>query len=738
MQRDVLALVIPLILLCSSLFCVSPSLATPLSESKVDAIITCSFTTGAQLSVQAQMIVHRIDNIYDKSYDRVTIESISSTDLEVMGIIKQRLRDSLKDQLETSFPYAQVGAVNRPSYVLPYFFDTFEVNLTPAFFQYDGALNLTNVITGFLDMGATITYRFDLQAEGGWNTTFKYALLSTMRLAYANTADSNPDANTVTWMVRNWAGTDAGTNAILSVQSEDPTTDPSETDDIVLEFMIDTRSLNNISFFDSILVKKVDIASYGVLPEFITGVGSLPADGLRLCIANDLLTWNDVFEKTILPIEQETTALIENSSLKQSLQFLFSWDADSTTNCSTPYNVTQMDDTPAVKANFIDSDVHLSICQIPARAFFGLINAGATAAISSVDVNFGVGLEGVMYPYVIMLQLPNNISLDGKNVYTWNSSTPLMGAFSSDLQPMPPYTAEQIETRVEIELEKMDLNILSTLTGKTELTTAMKLKEDTRLYVIQRSDAFSFSPKINITYLNADAFRLCVQENVCSQDNIDVFLIQRRDVSQQRLSQIIPGVEITGEIDRSVFLNSLEWDGDISAMDAVVPVVVSNYANEVYPVGFNMSVWPAELSLAPQHFTLQGLENQTVSYRIIFPRGITVNASEGTGKPLVTGSTNDGRNYVEVSVDGSSLAGADLICVLNASPVYVLGLFLPCILVFILLLVLVVIIFLIRKKKGGLRRGKRKLFEPEDTEPSEYSEQEYYVPPPPSSTRRKK
>ncbi len=70
-------------------------------------------------------------------------------------------------------------------------------------------------------------------------------------------------------------------------------------------------------------------------------------------------------------------------------------------------------------------------------------------------------------------------------------------------------------------------------------------------------------------------------------------------------------------------------------MDDVVPVVVSNYANEVYMVGFNVSLWPAELSVVPQQFTFQGIENQTVTYRIVFPRGIEINASENSGRPLI-------------------------------------------------------------------------------------------------------
>jgi hypothetical protein len=286
---------------------------------------------------------------------------------------------------------------------------------------------------------------------------------------------------------------------------------------------------------------------------------------------------------------------------------------------------------------------------------------------------------------------------------------------------------------------KMDLNIPSIFTGKTELTASTKMKEDDRLYVIRRDSELFFSPKINITYLNSDAFRLCTEENVFNESQIISFLSQKTEIFQQRLSTIFNGLHIKGIVDKKTFSNSLVWDGDISAMDNIVPVVVSNYANEVYTVGFNVSLWPAELTLAPQRFTLQGVENQTVSYRIILPRGITVNASDSVGKPLVTGKTNDGRDYVELSFNtGSSTQSTVLTCVLKVSPLYIIGLFLPCILIFILLVVLVIIIYLIREKRGGLRKGKRKLFEPEDNEPSDYGGQEYYVPPPPPSKKNKK
>ncbi|MFA5102046.1 MAG: hypothetical protein WC525_02725 [Candidatus Thermoplasmatota archaeon] len=709
------------------------------SESNVDATLTCSFLSGSQLTVQASMLVNRI-NVFDTVYTRQAIEEMATTNPYVMGAIMLRLHESVKTQVEAAFVDANVDTMTpTPTYETPLFLDLFRVNLTPAFFRYNGSLNLPDFLNGVLDMGATVTYYFDLHAEPGWNTTFVYTLPSTMTLVYANTADTTPDTNTMRWVVQNWDGTADGIEATISLQSKNPTTPASETEDISLELVLDTRTVTNINFMSSILVKRVDIRPYNVLPAFVTGVKSIPADGVRLFIDNGLLTWMALFDKTLQPIEQQTTHIIEGSSFQQNLSLSFSWDAETTINCSTPYNVTQMDDTPAIRANFQDPEIALTFHQMPARAFFGLINAGANVSLSSMDLNFGEGLHGIGYPYGITLRLPTNITLNGATDYLWNGTTPLSGVFRSERQPNPPYTAEHIETHIDIELVKMDLDIPSVFTGKNQLTTSVKMKEDDRLYVIQRSDTLPFSPKINLSYLNADAFRLCTEENVFDEGQMLAFLAEKTALFQQRLSNIFHGLEVKGSIDRTTFTNSLVWDGDISAMDEVIPVVVSNYANELYMIQFNMSLWPTELSVVPQQYALQGIENQTVTYRIIFPRGITVNASENAGRSLIIGKTNDGRDYVELTFDEAATAQSTVLtCVLNASPVYVLGLFLPCILVFLLLVVLIVILYFIRKKKGGFRRGKRKLFEPEDTEPSDYSEQEYYVPPPPSSTRKKR
>jgi len=739
MQQYLLLKALAVIFLVGSPVFLYSTSAEPTPDSNVDATITCTFETGAQLTVRTHMIVNSI-NVFDTTYDGQSIENMATTNPYIMGAIMLRLHELVKTQIESAFTNAEVDTVNTiPLYEKPYFIDDFRVNLTASFFRYNGSMNFTNFISGALDMGAIVTYFFNLQAEPGWNTTYIYALPTTMTLAYANTPDTTPDSNKVTWIVKNLEGNNIGINATLSIQSKSPTTPPSETEDIALEFILDAETIEAISLTNSIALKKMNITTYNILPDFISNLNIIPADGVRLCIDSGLLSWGEILEKTILPIEQPVTQIIENSSFQQSLNLSFTWNAETTINCSIPYNITHMDDSPVIRADFEDSDVDLQICQIPARAFFGLMNAGATASISSVDVSFGSGLDDIIYSYEIMLRLPTNISLNEDNVYTWNKTTPIAGTFRSGYQQTSVYTDENIETHIEIELSKLDIDIPSFFTGKTELIASTKMKEEEWLFVIHRNEELFISPKINITYLNSDAFRLCIEENVFNESLVTTFLSQKKEIFQQRLSEIFMGLTIKGNIDKKIFSDSLAWDGNISAMDDFVPVVVSNYANNVYAVGFNFSLWPIELSIAPQQFVLQSVENKSVTYRVIFPRGIAVNASDTAGKPIIVGKTNDGREYAEISFnEGLTSQLTVLTCNLNASPVYILGLFLPCILIFILLVVLVIIIYLIRKKRGGLRRGKRKLFEPEDSEPSDYDGQDYYVPPPPSSKKNKK
>jgi hypothetical protein len=76
--------------------------AEPTAESNVDATLTCSFITGAQLTVRAQMIVRSI-NVFETTYNRVAIENMATTNPYIMGAIMLRLHESLKNHILSMF-----------------------------------------------------------------------------------------------------------------------------------------------------------------------------------------------------------------------------------------------------------------------------------------------------------------------------------------------------------------------------------------------------------------------------------------------------------------------------------------------------------------------------------------------------------------------------------------------------------------------------------------------------------
>ena len=207
--------------------------------------------------------------------------------------------------------------------------------------------------------------------------------------------------------------------------------------------------LNHINLKTNILAKSVDIRGYNILPNFITNLDFVTSDGIRLFIENGLTSWDDLYQKTIKPVEINTTSTIEKSSLNQTLNMVFSLDPETTTNCSTPYDITNMNEEPPIKAGLLASDISLKIDNIRARAVFGLIDAGATANISSTDINFGDKLSEIGYPYNGSFYLPDNISLAGEKIYKWNQSKSISGEFKSE--DAPEYSNEKIQTIIEIE-----------------------------------------------------------------------------------------------------------------------------------------------------------------------------------------------------------------------------------------------------------------------------------------------
>ena len=699
-----------------------PAEDTP--DSLVDATFAITFVTGTELVVDVTMTAYKLTT--DHTY---TADEIASASDEERGALRLSIYLLLKNQITAVFGDAETLNFEMPTYSNGVFNEELKVKLTPTFFGLNASVNTESLVNGVLDMGAVITYNFNLVTEPGWNNTFTYLLPDSINFKSANTDEVSLDTKEITWTL-NWNAAETEKTAVLSTHLNSPTTAASEAEDLFLTFDLDSSNVNNVSLTTIFSLRNMDIREYAILPDFITELDFVPSDGIRLFIDNGILSWDELYQNTIKPVEQATISTIEHSSFNQTLEMLFNWDSETSTNCTTPYNTTHMDEVPAIKAKLTsEHSVELLLCNISSRAFFGLVNAGATANISEDDVNFGDRLDEIGRSYEVLLHLPTDIYLEGDNIYRWNESISLSGIFSSDLQPLPKYSEENINTYIEIDMNKLDLNIPSFFTGKAEFTANAHSKEDTHLFVTRFPREFGLSDKIDMQYLNSDAFRVCVDESVFSTEEVDAYLSDNKDAFEMRMSNVLNGLKIKGIVDKEVFSDSLSWDKDISHMDAVTPVVASAYANNLYPVSFSFSLWPPEMHISNQNFTFESIKNQSVTYRIEFPKGVSVTATDTLNKSILKGNTTDGREYIEVFFAPGEDEKIDTItCVIVASSLYMLGQFLPCIISFVLVVILTIIVYMLRRKRRG-----RKLVIREDTSASGYEGEDFYVSPPPSS-----
>jgi hypothetical protein len=726
MQKNIASeVLIPFLLILICFFTI-PSSAESTIDNRVDANFNIEFITATDLKIRINLEVNEI-KIFNKIYYNNDIQNIANSDLETMGAIKLRLRDLVEEQIKILFENANIEPINnRPNYENNKFHDEFSINLTSLFFGINDTINAHDFINGILDMSGEIYYSFTLQAEKGWNNTFIIKLPPSMTRPYTNGKIVNDE---IQWFVKNWDGQNSEEEAKISIEMIEPTTTKSEIENIHLEFDLNLKNVESPSLIANIIAENIDIKDYDILPSFVTNLDYVPSDGIRLFIENKLITWNDLYQKTIMPIQYVIKSKIENSSFNQSFDADFSWNLETTLNCSTPFKITNMDNNPPLKAELKDNDIELYICGISSRALFGLINSGGIVNVTSEDINFGNKLNEIGYNYNGLIHLPEHISLANKNIYKWNQSSTIFGEFNSDISPN--YSNNEIKTLVEIEVSSADLNLLSLFTGNTEITMTLYISESRNYSITNIPNEFNIPEKISLNFLNSDAIRLCIEEQVFTEQEVSNFLNNEKLVFKNRISSLLPGLELDGHTNRNAFYESITlWNGDISNMDNKPPINVVSYDYGSYGISFNLSFLPPKFDIKNQNFNFQGLQNEDIKYRVIFPHGTAVGISNSDR--TFKGKMNDGREYIEVSFNSAeTILSENISYKIYPSIFFILGIFMPCIVSFIITIILVIVIYLLRNK----RKRRRKFVVDEKETDEAYQEQDYYVPPAPPSSK---
>lgn len=724
MQRTQKLSRIIIVILSLSLIFISNSVVSEETGDIINTDIRIEMKSGTNLSIETELSVVRFS--LEASGTTYTNEDIKNNidGTETMGAIKYALRSILLSQIRETFKNAEIRPINElPSYQNEKFHDEFQASLSSSFFGMNESINSYELINGILDLGAQVNYSFDLKAEKGWNNTYTINLGgNTDHIIFTNGKANNKN---IEWTVFNWNGEKPSEEAILKVKKSDPTTSPKE-EEITLGFELDTRQKQN-KFETNINLEVIDITNYSFLPSFITNLDYASSDGIRLFIKNNMIDWSEiVYKKTIKNIVNKIKETIEDNAFNQTLDLVFEYDQSTTSECNTPFELYKMDTEPPIIGNVKDGDIEIKIYDISSRALFGLINTGGTANISKEDINFGKNLDKIGYPYNITIFLPENVLLNGNNEYTWNDTIDFKGIMKSDSTPY--YHQEEINSVIEMDIKDSDLNLLGFFTGNPEINLGINVVETKNYNITRLPDEFSLPNEIKIDYLNSDALRLCIKEKVFTEGKLQEFLENIKKSFEQRISNIISNLNVDGNINRNIVDENTEKKVNISNMDSQPPFKTEMYSDAIIPVKYSFSFLPPSFEIPTQSYSFEGIKNQTVIYRIFFPKGVEVILNDSLNKAEIK-ETKDNREYLEISFspDEYNLT-SDISYKIKLSPMFLVGLFVPCITSFVIVLALIIVIFILRRK------GKyKKPTTVRDEEDSDYKDEEYYVPPPPGS-----
>jgi large-conductance mechanosensitive channel len=476
---------------------------------------------------------------------------------------------------------------------------------------------------------------------------------------------------------------------------------------------------------------RLDMSSYACVPSVFEIPASLPADAIRLCALNNLTSWEELSSISFLKYQQNVMKALVESSFNQSFNASFIWDDETTLNCSSVFTFEKIDENPPVIGLIRDDGVIVRVHSLSAQAFFGLINAGGFSAVDYNDVNFADVFDDAVLPVSSELLLPDQVLCNESNKTSWSTSTEFSRVFSS--KSPPEYDSQKISRDYLVKVKNTDLNLLSFFSGKTEVNMGISFEKTRIISVMKRSSELSIPEGINLSFLNADAFRLCVDEGVFSSDEVDQYITHHEIELENTSRRLFPSIKGSAVTELDVFEDSLIWDRNISDMDEEDPVVLLQCMESTAPLSCSFSMFPPQFSFETQNLTFVGVAEETVTYNMSFPKGIVVQVLSSS-RPIVQKVSSEGNAILSVRLNASEEGKViNVLISMQPSALYILGLFVPCIISVIITFVLFIVVYIIRKKRNLIRQGRQEPIHHDQNEV--YENEEYYVPPKPPSKR---
>ena len=702
------------------IFCISTT-----ASDNVETDCSFEFIDGTHLTVDMVIDVHEITLPENGiTYTQLEIQALSKSNPEMIGAIKFSVKGLMLDQLYESFPGAQIDSLQElPVYANGVFTDECVISLSSTFFSLNDSVDSNLLINGFLDCGAYVNYTFLLKSYNGWNQSFAFSFVEPLNYKITN---GDVNQNHISWTVLTF-GESSEKDAHMTLFNGEPTSEYAENETIHVHINVDCTSPDQPVLNLQVWGYSTMIARYSKIPEFISHIKSIPADAVRLSVSQNLTSWELIKNGTFQPVYNQVKSVLENSSFNQSISTMFSWVNSTTVSASNSINVSHIDTNPPITANYNDDEIEFRICDCPSYAFFGLINAGGRANITENDINVGEGLEHISYPYQGNIVLPEHVLYNNVNNVSWDEDTAIRGSFTSE-NPLI-YDTYNISTDFEIIVKNTDLNLLSFFTGKTELSMGLSLTETQDVHVTEPPFHFQIPEQMKITLLNSDALRICMDEQVFTDEQIKSYISYNKNVFHSRSKILFPLIKGSPQFDQSLFDSSRLWDGNISSMDSSKPLILSSSVQTTYPLVFDFSIFPPRVSIQPLNLSFTGITHQDVTYTMKFPKGISIGVSDALNRANIQ-EYPDGRYGFSLSFDREEGGTINSVLVsMRPSGFYIIGMFVPCIMSFIVTIILLVLVFIIRRKMKTMPSSSK------EDQHADYEQEDYYVPPPPAKRR---
>ena len=681
------------ILLSTTFFLLPIKASSSTAETVVNATFDITFLDGVNLSIKVKLDSYRI-KIFGESYNTSQIRA--SYD-ENKGAFKQVLYSYVEDAINHVFsnctselgrPYVDENSLSGNSNSPVVFYMDCTVSLTSKFFG-TSIPYISDFVNGFLDSGGVISYTFNFYANTGWNNTYHFITTDKMEIIEVNqNGILSLSGKEVTWTIENRLGTEAKQGrGTFKVRYENPTS-AFDAEDIHLDIYFDFSEIERARFNCTINVNACRINSFVDMPSFVSQATFLPSDAIRMLVKQNLTNWEAIYTNIFAPIKKNVGNVL-NNSFNISTNLLFNFNLSTTENCSTPYNTSKIDASPPITGVLSDY-LNIPLCGISPRAFFAFVYGGGTGKITEDDIP----LYGINHPFDAHLVLPEGLN----GTATWNVTTPLNTTIycSNALK----YEEEKITRDIEVNLRNLDLDLISILTGKSNVVATIDVGYNQNLYHLLLQPEFTIPSCISIPYINSDLLRVCIEESIFK--NMSGFYDRQREFAEQHVAEIFDLSDVDVYVDQAELDNNLQWDKNIKQMDDEEPFVVPLSAHISYKTDFDFSLSSFSLNIKNQTLHLKGIPGQDVTYKFVLPKGIEIRCNDSLNRTTII-PLDDGGTLIEVMF-GKDEGDQETILYysLKTSPLFTLVVFLPLILTLIIVVALFALLFYIRKRRRRL------------------------------------